>query len=113
LVAESANPATVVRAPVRAALFRTLGTPIAAIFVLLPPLTLLGGIYRGSLRKPSVLQGGIELLVLSLLLVASLRLLRDRRVALGAVAALSGLYLQLHQALVPALDALLLFAILV
>jgi hypothetical protein len=112
-VAESANPAPVVRAPARAALFRILAAPIAAIFVLLPPLMLFGGIYRGSLRKPSVLEGGIELLSLSLLLVASLRLLRDRRVALGAVAALSGLYLQLHQALLPALAALLLFEILV
>jgi hypothetical protein len=103
----------VVRVRARTALFLALAAPITAIFVLLPPRTLLRGIYRGHVRNPSFAEGGIELLVLSLLLAACLRLIRDRRLAFGAAAALCVLYLQAHQALLPAAAVLLLFEILV
>jgi hypothetical protein len=113
-VSESASSAAAVgHVRARTALFFALAAPIAAIFVLLPPKLLLGGIYRASLRAPSSVEGSAELIVLLLLLFACLRLLRNQRVALGAVVGLCALYLELHHALLPAAAALLLFEILV
>jgi hypothetical protein len=97
----------------RAVLFLGLAAPIAAVFVLLPPGKLLGGVYRWHLQQPSSVDGGAELICVALLCFASVRFIRDWRLALGAVSALCALYLQLHQVLLPAVAALLIFEILV
>jgi hypothetical protein len=104
----------VIRTPSpRIALFLGLAAPIAAVFVLLPPGKLLGGVYRWHLQQPSSVDGGAELICVALLCFAFVRLIRDWRLALGAISALCALYLQLHQVLLPALAALLLFEIFV
>ncbi len=97
----------------RIALFLGLAAPIAAVFVLLPPGKLLGGVYRWHLQQPSSVDGGAELICVALLCFAFVRFIRDWRMAFGAISALCALYLQLHQVLLPALAALLLFEILV
>jgi hypothetical protein len=75
---------------------------LAAVFIGIPAYSFLWQFYSWHLKQPETVQGGIELLVVFLILAAAVALIRVPRICSVILAFIAMLYLQLHSILLPA-----------
>jgi hypothetical protein len=75
---------------------------LAAVFIGIPAYSFLWRFYAWHLKQPETVQGGIELLVVFLILAAAVVLIRLPRLRSIILAFIAMLYLQLHSILLPA-----------
>jgi hypothetical protein len=81
---------------------------LAAVCIAVPAYVFLGRIYSWHLKQPETVQGGIELIVVFVILALAAVLPGSRRICTIVFALVAALYLQLHSILLPAITAWLL-----